>query len=210
MDVARFKKLPLLGILRGIEADSIEPLIETIISSGLETIEIAMNTKGAVELIAKAVKLSDRRLCIGAGTVLSLDSLKSAFSVGATFIVVPVLIKDVTEYCVKNKIPVFPGALTPKEIYEAWDSGATMVKVFPAAFFGPEYFKEIKAPFNDIELLACSGVKPDNLGAYFSNGASAVSFGASVFKKEWLRIRDFKSIGKRIKEYLEALNKCKI
>ncbi len=65
MDVARFKKLPLLGILRGIEADSIEPLIETIISSGLETIEIAMNTKGAAELIVKAVKLSDRRLCIG-------------------------------------------------------------------------------------------------------------------------------------------------
>jgi len=121
----------------------------------------------------------------------------------------PVLIKDVTEYCVKNKIPVFPGALTPKEIYAAWRSGATMVKVFPAVFFGPEYFKEIKAPFNDIELLACSGVRPDNLEAYFSNGASAVSFGASVFKKEWLGFRDFKSIGKRIEEYLEALNKCK-
>ncbi len=86
MDVARFKKLPLLGILRGIEADSIEPLIETIISSGLETIEIAMNTKGAAELIAKAVKLSDRRLCIGAGTVLNMDSLKSTLSAGATFI----------------------------------------------------------------------------------------------------------------------------
>jgi len=85
-----------------------------------------------------------------------------------------------------------------------------MVKVFPAGFSGPEYFKEIKAPFNDIELLACSGVRPDNLESYFSNGASAVSFGASVFKKEWLGKNDFESISKRIKEYLEALNKRKI
>ena len=210
MDVARFKKLPLLGILRGIKPDLIEPLIETIISSGLETIEIAMNTKSAAELIAKAVKLSNRRLCIGAGTVLNMDSLKSALSSGATFIVMPVLIKDVMEYCVKNKIPVFPGALTPKEIYEAWRVGATMVKVFPAGVFGPEYFKEIKAPFNDIELLACSGVRPDNVESYFLNGASAVSFGSSVFKKERLEKNDFESIGKRIKEYLEALNKCRI
>lgn len=210
MDVARFKELPLLGIIRGIELGSLEPLVETIISSGLETIEITMNTKGAAALISKVVKLSNKRLCIGAGTVLDIESLKSALSSGATFIVTPVLVKDVLEYCVKNKTPVFPGGLTPKEIYEAWDTGATMVKVFPAQVFGPKYFKEIKGPFGDIELLACSGVSPDNLVNYFENGASAVSFGASVFKKEWLENRDFESIGCRIKEYLIAFKNCKI
>ncbi len=210
MDVARFKKLPVMGIIRGIEPGLLEPLIETIIASGLKTIEITMNTKGAGQLIAKAVKLSNGRLCIGAGTVLDMSSLKSALSAGATFVVMPSLIKDVMEYCVKNKIPVFPGALTPTEIYMAWQNGATMVKVFPAKVFGPEYFKEIKGPFEDIELLACSGVTPDNLSAYFSCGASAVSFGASVFKKEWLKVRDFVSITKRIKEYLSVLEKPKI
>jgi 2-dehydro-3-deoxyphosphogluconate aldolase/(4S)-4-hydroxy-2-oxoglutarate aldolase len=208
MDVARFKKFPIMGILRGIGPDLIEPLAEVIISSGLETIEIAMNTKGAPDLIARAVKLSGKRLCIGAGTVLDMDSLKSALSSGATFIVMPVLQEDVVEYCVKNKIPVFPGALTPQEIYRAWHAGATMVKIFPAGIFGPEYFKEIKAPLNDIELLACSGVRPENMRSYFSSGASAVSFGASVFKKEWLESKDFKSIRNRIKEYLQALKQA--
>jgi len=210
VDVARFKKFPLLGIIRGIESDTLEPLVETIITAGLETIEITMNTKGAAALISKAIKLSHKRLCIGAGTVLDIESLKSALSSGATFIVTPILVKDVLEYCLKNKVPVFPGGLTPKEIYEAWDRGATMVKVFPAQVFGPKYFKEIKGPFGDIELLACSGVSPDNLANYFENGASAVSFGASVFRKEWLENRDFKSISCRIKEYLIALKNCKI
>ena len=68
-----------------------------------------------------------------------------------------------------------------------------------------DYFREIKAPFDDIELLACSGVTPENIQAYFLNGASAVAFGASVFKKEWLTKRDFAAIGESIKRYLRAL-----
>lgn len=204
MDVASFKKKPILGILRGVKADCMEPLVETVISSGLEAIEITMNTASAPELIRKAKQVSLNRLTIGAGTVLSINSLKLALESGATFIVTPVLVKDVVEYCVKSKIPVFPGALTPLEIYRAWQAGATMVKVFPAKLFGPEYFREIKGPFNDIELLACSGVTPQNMQEYFASGASAVSFGASVFKKEWLAAKDFKAIGQAVKKYIDA------
>jgi 2-dehydro-3-deoxyphosphogluconate aldolase/(4S)-4-hydroxy-2-oxoglutarate aldolase len=204
MDVAVFKKKPILGILRGVEADCIEPLVEGVISSGLETMEITMNTPGALELIRKAKRVCGDRLTIGAGTVLTMDSLKGALESGATFIVTPVLVEDVVGYCVKNKIPVFPGALTPLEIYNAWAAGATMVKVFPAKLFGPGYLREIKAPFEKIELLACAGVTAENMKDYFSCGASAVSFGASVFRKEWLAAKDFKAIGQAVKKYIDA------
>src|SRR3989338_2240054 len=208
MDVARFRKLPIIGILRGIEFDALEPLLETIESSGLKTIEITMNTKGAADLIKKAAGYVKERLVIGAGTVLDVRSLKLALDSGATFIVTPIVIDDVMKYCVKNKIPVFPGALTPLEIYYAWKAGATMVKVFPAKFFGPGYFKEIKGPFNDIELLACAGVTAENMNEYFSSGADAVSFGASVFRGEWLRSRDFKSIGDEIKKFVRSFSEA--
>lgn len=204
MDVAEFKKLPILGILRGIDCGIIAPLVETIISSGLKTIEITMNTKAAAELIKSAIKISKSRLTVGAGTVLNMNDLKSALSAGATFIVMPALIPDVLEYCAKKKIPVFPGALTPQEVYNAWNNGATMVKVFPAKLFGPDYFRELKGPFNEIELLACAGVTPQNLKVYFSCGASAVAFGASVFKKEQLLKRDFSNIEQGIKGYLRS------
>lgn len=202
MNVTEFKKLPIMGILRGIEPDSIEPLLKTIESSGLKTIEITMNTTGAADLIRKAVGFTKGRLTIGAGTVLDVKSLKSALDSGASFVVTPVLVDEVMKHCGKNKIPVFPGALTPLEIYNAWKAGATMVKVFPAKAFGPSYFKEIKGPFNNIELLACGGVTAQNMNEYFSNGASAITFGASVFRKEWLKMKDFKSIGTRIKEFV--------
>jgi 2-dehydro-3-deoxyphosphogluconate aldolase/(4S)-4-hydroxy-2-oxoglutarate aldolase len=205
MDLKEFKKQPLLGILRGVKSGQIEPLIEAVISSGLKTVEIAMNTEGAPHLLRKAKKAGCKRITLGAGTVLDMRSLKSALDSGATFIVMPVLIKDILKYCVKNKIPVFPGALTPQEIYQAWKEGATMVKVFPAKFLGPEYFREIKGPFQDIELLACAGVTPENLRDYFSYGASAAAFGAGVFKKEWLQKKDYASIARVIKSYIARL-----
>jgi 2-dehydro-3-deoxyphosphogluconate aldolase / (4S)-4-hydroxy-2-oxoglutarate aldolase len=206
MDIARFRKLPVMGILRGITMDTAGPVIETIISSGLETVEIAMNTDGAALLIKKAMSISNGRLMIGAGTVLNLDTLKSALDAGATFIVTPTIIEDVAEYCAKNVIPLFPGALTPTEIYAAWNAGATMVKVFPAGVFGPAYIREVKTPFNHIELMACGGVTPENIREYFKSGASAVAFGASVFRQDWLAKRDFASIQQAI-ERLTVVNR---
>ena len=205
MNVEEFKKQPIMGIVRGLDLEQAEPLVEAVIASGLKHLEITMNTKDAAKIISRAGEIAQKRLTLGAGTVLDMRSLKSALDSGATFIVMPVFIKNVLQYCVKNKIPVFPGALTPQEIYHAWEAGATMVKVFPAKFFGPEYFKEIKGPFNNIELLACAGVTAQNMREYFANGASAVTFGASVFKKEWLQNKDYQSIIRAIKAYLEKL-----
>jgi len=196
-----------MGIVRGVELDMIEPLTEHIISSGLKTVEITMNTANASECIRRMVRVSKERLMIGAGTVLTLDELNSAFEAGATFIVMPTLERSLVEACAKKNIPVFPGALTPTEIHKAWISGATMVKVFPAKVFGSSYFKEIKGPFHNVKLLACGGVNPDNIKTFFSDGADAVAFGSSVFKKEWLATKKFKKIEESVKDLIAAYRK---
>jgi 2-dehydro-3-deoxyphosphogluconate aldolase/(4S)-4-hydroxy-2-oxoglutarate aldolase len=203
VDVARFKKLPIVGILRLSRTAPVDELVDAAVSSGLETIEIAMNSPNAESLIRRAVSASRGRLAVGAGTVMDEKILKSALSAGATFIVLPVLVKEVVGSCVAKKIPVFPGAFTPGEIHAAWNAGATMVKVFPSGVLGPSYIREIKAPFADIELMACGGVTPDNIGEYFSSGASAVAFGASVFRGEWLEKKDFASVERAIKALVD-------
>lgn len=208
MDIKKFKKLPIMGIIRGVKNDILEPLIEAIVSSELATIEITMNTPLASKIISNAVKLSRGRLAIGAGTVLSIDDLEKAVSSGASFIVMPTFEPKITEYCVKNKIPVFPGALTPQEIHNAWKGGATMVKVFPSKFFGPSYIKEIKGPFNDIELMACGGVTPVNLVDFFRAGASAVAFGGSIFSEVNFSQKNFDEVKKAISLLVKKYKEC--
>jgi 2-dehydro-3-deoxyphosphogluconate aldolase/(4S)-4-hydroxy-2-oxoglutarate aldolase len=204
MDVVKFKQLPILGILRGGDVDTVEPLLETVVAAGLETIEIAMNTPDAAEMLRRMVKVAAGHLTIGAGTVITRERLEMALQAGASFIVLPTLVEDVVAGCRQRGIPVFPGAFTPQEIYNAWQAGATMVKVFPAKVLGPTYFQEVHGPFEEIELLACGGVGPDNLASYLASGASAVAFGGSVFRKEWLAAGEFEKIGAAVSALVGA------
>lgn len=205
MILSDFKICPVIGILRGIDPDMIHPIAEISIASGLRAIEITMNTENAPSLIKSLIEATSGRLAVGAGTVLSLKELKMALDAGASFIVSPVLVDEVAGYCVKEGIPFFPGALTPQEIFNAWRAGAAMVKIFPASVVGPAYFKEIKGPFNDIELLACGGVNALNIKDYFLNHASAVAFGTSIFKLELLKNREYQPIISSIKTLLSGL-----
>ncbi len=204
MDLERFRSVPLLGILRGIGAEEVVPLAEVVADAGLPALEITMNTADAPALIRRLVAAARGRVMVGAGTVLSMAALDAALEAGATFIVMPTLVADVVARCRAADVPCFPGALTPQEIFAAWTAGATMVKVFPAGCFGPAYFKEVKGPFRDIELLACGGVDADNMGAYFAAGASAVAFGASVFRADWLRAGEYARIGEAVGQLVQA------
>lgn len=205
MDLARFRQKPLLGILRGVRGDELEPVLESAIAGGLESLEITLNTAGAPELIARAREIAGDRLTIGAGTVLDPDGLTAALDAGATFIVSPMLVRDIVEECVDRGVPVFPGALTPQEIHDAWRAGASLVKVFPASFFGPEYFREIKGPFHEILLLACGGVSAHTLGRYAECGADAFAVGAGTFRPEWIKAGAWSEIEKAVRGLVDAL-----
>ena len=204
MDLARFRTLPLLGILRGIDAEAVGPVVEAAVGAGLNSIEITMNTPGAAALIRRAERAAGGALMIGAGTVLEVEELETALDAGATFAVCPTLRPAVVARCVERSVPVFPGALTPQEIHAAWEAGATMVKVFPAGCFGPSYLRDLHGPFPAIELLACGGVNAANLGEYLDSGAAAVAFGASIFRPAWLQAQDFARIRGAIDELVGA------
>ncbi len=199
-----FDRMPFMGILRGISPQDIAPLTEAVIRSRLKTIEITMNTPQASALINSMITHAKGNLTIGAGTVVSMDDLHTALDAGASFIVSPTYIPSIVEYCVRHKIPVFPGALTPQEISTAMNAGATMVKVFPAKLFGASYFKDLRGPFPNLKLLACGGIRTNTVASYFSSGANAVAFGASIFKTDYIADGEFNKITSGINELINA------
>ncbi len=206
-DLSRFEQEPALGILRGIKPEQLDRTFEAIIASGLKHVEITLNTPDAFKLIEKAVVKYGQSICVGAGTVLSAEDAKKASHCGSKFIVAPTLSEEVANYCSLKNTPYFPGALTPTEIERCWQAGATMVKVFPASRFGPDYFKEIKGPFNEIKLMAVGGVRPENIMAYLGSGASALALGGSIFSTSRLELGEFSKITHDLKEFLFEINK---
>lgn len=180
-DEARFRALPIVGILRFFSREQVRHLIPAVLAGGLRNLEITMNTAGAEDLIRLACDLVGGSGNVGAGTVLTVGQLDRALAAGASFIVTPAVVPEVIRACVERGVPVMPGALTPTEILTAWQLGARLVKIFPADTLGPAHVKAVKAPFPEIPLMPTGGVTVATLPAFRQAGADAFGVGSPLF-----------------------------
>lgn len=176
------ERTKLIAILRNISPERIAVVTQALLHSGLKVMEITLNTPGALEMIQSLRKEYDGRMFIGAGTVIRLQDAEQAVQAGAGFLVTPNVNADVIEFAAKQGIPVYPGALTPTEIVQAWELGATAVKVFPCSSMGPGYIKELCGPLNHIPMVAVGGVTADNVSEWIKAGCKAVGAGGSLVK----------------------------
>ncbi|MES3017691.1 MAG: bifunctional 4-hydroxy-2-oxoglutarate aldolase/2-dehydro-3-deoxy-phosphogluconate aldolase [Bacteroidota bacterium] len=197
-----FKSVPVVGIIRGLTFDEIKEILPVYISSGLTTIEITMNTNAAAEIIKYAAVNYTGQLNVGAGTVCDEKGLHEATSAGAQFIVTPILNEGVIRSCVEQKIPIFPGAYTPTEIYRAWESGASMVKVYPATSLGSGYIKDVKAPLNHIKLMPTGGINKGNIAEFMKAGADALGVGGQLFDKELIMNKNWYGLEDHFNEFV--------
>src|SRR5690606_38334847 len=144
-------------------------------------------------------------LSIGAGTVCNLPDLRAAKDAGAAFIVMPIVEPDVIRACVDDGMPVFPGAMTPTEVAQAWTLGATMVKLFPAGSLGPIYTRDILTPLSHIPLLATGGVGLEQLTHYWSAGVKGFGIGTPLFPKELIATRSWEKMRIHLTTYVAAM-----
>jgi 2-dehydro-3-deoxyphosphogluconate aldolase/(4S)-4-hydroxy-2-oxoglutarate aldolase len=192
----------LIGILRGYGKADTLAIADAFLSSGLTNLEVTLNTEGATTIIKELAKKYRGSLNIGAGTVCTVEQLDEALNAGASFIVTPVLNTNIITRCRDIDVPVFPGAFTPTEIYSAWESGANMVKVFPAGILGHEYIKQVKAPLNQLRLLPTGGIGLENMGDYIRAGADGFGLGSSLFRDDHIKSRDWEALQHHFKRFV--------
>ena len=196
--------IPVIGILRGIDADFFGEVMATAFANGLQAIEVTINTAGAEQIVGRFRASVPPGNLLGMGTIKNLEEARRAVAAGAMFIVTPNLDPQVIEFANRQQIPIIAGALTPTEVYAAWQAGADMVKVFPCgALGGPRYINELRGPFDHVPLAAVGGVTRDNVADYFAAGARAVGVSTSLFGREALRDRDIVRLGKEVQKFLE-------
>lgn len=194
-----FRRVPLIGILRGYNKVDAAAIADAFLNSGLTTLEITLNTPGAPGIIEEMAKRHSGSLNIGAGTVCTTDELDQALNAGASFIVTPVLNTEIVTRCRDREVPVFPGAFTPTEIYNAWEAGATMVKVFPAGQLGHDYIKQVKAPLNKLKLLPTGGIGLQNMVDYINAGADGFGLGSSLLREDYIKSANWAALGQHFK-----------
>lgn len=205
--------MPVMGIMRNIPISDMDTIVSLYQETGFTTLEITLNSAGAVEMITKLASQYPK-LNIGAGTVVTLSDLKEALKAGASFIVTPILDEVLIRYCAKRGIAVFPGALSPTEIYKAWKVGASAVKVFPAVQFGPGYLRELEGPLGNLKLLPTGGVSSENIEEFFKAGAFGVGMGSSFFDRKLIKEKEFdklyshfRSLSGQLKQIINTISR---
>lgn len=202
----RFYCMPVIGIMRNVELDDIKEILPLYHKARLSTIEITMNSQGCEESIRYAINQFSGKLNIGAGTVCTVEDLYKALEAGAQFIVTPVIEEAVIKVCKKEGIPVFAGAYTPTEIFNAWRLGADIVKIFPAITNGLEYIKAIKGPLPQIKLLPTGGIDIDNCLHFMKAGAAGLGVGSQLFHNDYIQKRDWSSLYEHFVSFEQKLS----
>ena len=201
----QFNTMPLIGILRNAPLKDLDRLLDLYAAAGLTTLEITLNSPGSLKMIEHAASRLSGTLNIGAGTVCSQADLKAALDAGAEFIVTPIVNEAVIAACAQQAVPIFPGAMTATEIYTAWQTGATMVKVFPASTLGPGHFSQILGPLNHVKLLATGGISLENMNQYWAAGARGFGIGSPLFIKQMIVDRHWQELSAHFKAFAHQL-----
>ena len=102
--IAQNRLVPVIALE---QSDLAVPLAEALIAGGLPIAEITIRTAAAEQVIRSMV--AQGGLCVGAGTVLSIDQVDQAQEAGAQFIVSPGFNPAVVRRCLDLGLTVFPG-----------------------------------------------------------------------------------------------------
>jgi 2-dehydro-3-deoxyphosphogluconate aldolase / (4S)-4-hydroxy-2-oxoglutarate aldolase len=171
---------PVIAVLRARHAGQYPPVVEALLAGGVRAIELTLSTAGVFDEFESLATSFGRDASIGIGTVTTVEQAASAISAGAAFVVTPTMEHDVVGACVRARVPVFPGGLTPTELHRGWSAGASAVKLFPASTVGPGYIGQLRGPFPDIQAIPSGGVGIEDTAEWVRAGAVAVSLGGPL------------------------------
>lgn len=204
-------KSKVIAIVRGISDDAMTGLAGAIQRGGLRCIEVTFDhtSEEARQKTLLAIHILNRSfggdLCVGAGTVLSPEDVRAAQQAGAGYIISPNTDAAVIKETKRLGLVSIPGAYTPSEVVFAHQSGADVVKLFPAGILGSAYVKALKAPLKHIPVMAVGGITPQNTPEFLAAGAVGVGVGGNLVSPQLVAERRFDEITAIARQYVDAV-----
>lgn len=176
------------------DASLAAPLAEALCRGGMPSAEVTFRTDAAPEAI-RAMRQACPTMCVGAGTVLTVEQAEQAVEAGASFVVSPGFDAGVVRYCIEREVPVLPGAVTPSEVTAARALGLTVTKFFPAEQYGGlSAIKALAAPFVGHRFMPTGGIGPANVAEYLACPSVIACGGTWMVKPALFADRDFSAV----------------
>jgi len=198
----------IIAIVRLIPSGKIAALAQALAEGGVSCIEVTFDQTNPEETLTSLRTIKSElgdRICLGAGTVMTVEQVEQAAQAGAEYMISP----NVDEAVIRatkalGKVSI-PGAMTPTETAFAYQCGADIVKLFPAGLLGPAYIKAVKAPLKHIPVSAVGNITIENCADFIQAGAVGVGVGGNLVSALLVNEGCFSQITATARAYREKL-----
>jgi len=176
-----FVDQPVMAILRGMPPAQTVALCERAWDTGIDVVEVPVQTPDALPSLRAAIDAGrDRARPVGAGTIVTPEQARTVYEAGAVFTVAPGYDPEVAAECAALGLAHLPGVATSSEIGQAFRTGHTWLKAFPASELGTGWIRAQLAPFPAVRFVATGGIDADNAGDFLAAGCRVVAVGAAL------------------------------
>lgn len=206
--VAEIGVVPVIAIE---SADYALPLADALLAGGLPVVEITFRTAAAADVI-RILARERPALLTGAGTVLTPETVQTAFDAGARFAVAPGLNPRVVQAARELNLPFVPGIANPSDIEAGLELGCKLLKFFPAeALGGTKLLEAFSAPYKHtgVRFMPTGGASMANLESYLKIGTVAAVGGTWIAKKEDMAAGKWDEIAARCREAHAVVKKVR-
>jgi len=173
-------EVPLVAILRGLDADEAVLAAREAWDCGVPLVEVTVERPAGVDALRAVVEAAPEGRPVGAGTVTTPERLDLARKAGARFAIAPGLDDETVRHAQRHDVPFLPGVATPSEAGRALALGVRTVKVFPASILGPEWIRAVADPLPELRVVATGGINAGNASDYLAAGALGVGMGSAL------------------------------
>ena len=221
--MAQFTRLELVQIMKDTgmvplfynkDIEISKKVITACYRGGARLLEFTARGDFAHEVFGELVKYATKELpemAMGVGSVTDASSASRYMSLGANFIVTPVLREDIAIICNRRKVLWSAGCGTLTEIAKAEELGCEIIKLFPGSVYGPKFVKAIKGPQPWTSIMPTGGVSPtkENLEAWFKAGVTCVGMGSNLMAKNTNGKFNYKKIESLTRDALKIIKDLK-
>ena len=189
-------------------------VLKALYAAGIKTVEYTNRGGNALDNFKQLLSLRDAEmpgLMLGIGTVKNAGDARAYLAAGADYIIAPGMIREVAEIVCAADVLWVPGCMTPSEIMEAEQLGASLVKLFPGNLLGPSFLSSIKELFPGLLFMPTGGVEPEaaSIKAWYDAGVCAVGMGSKLITKKLFENRDFASLRSATESLLAIIQSIK-
>lgn len=206
--LTRLTDTGVVGVVRASSGDEAKRISEACLEGGVDAIELTFTVPGAHKVIEELANYyKNGEMLLGAGTVLDPETARIAILSGAQYVVSPYFDPETIKLCNRYRVPGMPGCTTIKEVVNAMEAGADIIKVFPGELFGPKVIKSIKGPLPHAKVMPTGGVDITNVDQWIKAGAAAVGVGGAL--TAGAKTGDFKAVTEMARQLVAKVKQAR-